>query len=385
MSTAVIKAAIVGASGYAGGELIRLLAGHPKVKIVAVSGRHHEGSQVADLFAHLRHLPPDDLAGAALTSENLSPEELARRADVIFTAVPHGAAMEFAAAARTAGKKMIDLGADYRFDSADAYETCYGIPHRTPDLVGEAVYGLPEINREKIKDAWLVGNPGCYPTSVILGLAPLLKAAAQEAAQNSPQASPQTASQTAVDTREGPSSPFVIIDAKSGVSGAGRTPALGYHFPECDENLRPYGANGHRHTPEMEQELAKLAGRRVPIAFTPHLVPMSRGILASIYVHGLASIAARGPGAVQDLYAEAYGNEPFVTLLPAGQLPEVKAVRGSNYCEVAVVCDERSAVVKVFSAIDNLVKGAAGQAVQNMNLMFGLEETLGLLTPPLYP
>ncbi len=372
MSRAVIKAAVVGAAGYAGGELIRLLAGHPRVKIVAVTGRRHDGRQAADVFAHLRHLPPAPTAGEGdqgLAFENLSPEEVARRADVVFTALPHGAAMEFAAAVGAAGKRMIDLGADYRFDSAGAYEACYGLPHRTPELVDKAVYGLPEINRERIQAAWLIGNPGCYPTSVILGLAPLLKASAR----------------ATTESREDVSTPVVVIDAKSGVSGAGRTPALGYHFPECDENLRPYGADGHRHTPEMEQELAKIAGRRMTVAFTPHLVPMSRGILSSVYVHGLAGIAARGPSAVRNLYLDAYEREPFVSLLPTGQLPEVKAVRGSNYCEIAVIWDERSGVVKVFSVIDNLVKGAAGQAIQNMNLMFEFEETLGLLTPPLYP
>ncbi len=346
----MIRAGIIGASGYAGGELARILANHPDVEIAFVSTRTYVGQRISDVFSSLRKV-------VDIVFENLEPAEAAVRADVIFTAVPHGAAMDIAPAVREAGGKMIDLGADYRFDDPDLYSSWYKIGHKTPELLRESVYGLPEVNREKIKGAWLVGNPGCYPTATILGIMPLLK--------------------------EGLVDPgTIIVDAKSGVSGAGRNPDAMYHFPECNDNLRAYGVAGHRHTPEIEQEMGKLAGEPVKITFTPHLIPMTRGILSTIYS---TLVKGRSTSELLNLYREFYEGEPFVRVLPEGELPQTKATYGSNFCDISLKVDERTGRVIVLSAIDNLVKGASGQAVQNMNILFGLKETTGLMAAPVFP
>jgi N-acetyl-gamma-glutamyl-phosphate reductase len=282
---------------------------------------------------------------------------LADKADVVFAALPHGHAVPVAGEVLERGKKFIDLGADFRFGRRDVYEQWYKVEHSGEELLEQAVYGLPEIHRDKIRSASLVGNPGCYPTSVILGLAPLL--------------------------RNGLIDPgSIIIDSKSGVSGAGRGLSLGTHFSEVNENFRAYNVGVHRHTPEIEQELSKLAGEDVVVSFTPHLTPMNRGILSTMYA-GLKQEMTLEQ--VRSVYEEFYRSEFFVRLLPPGILPQTKAVTGSNHCDIVPVVDPRTGRVVVISAIDNLIKGAAGQAVQNMNLMFGLPETTGLDRPGLYP
>ncbi len=353
----VIKAGVVGASGYAGGELVRILSRHPQVKLACVSSGTHAGRQIGDVFASM-------WGRVDLVCEDLSPEEVADRCDVVFTAVPHGAAMPFAPAVKRAGGKMIDLGADFRFGDAGLYELWYKVKHQCPGFLAQAVYGLSELNRKRIAQAWLVGNPGCYPTTVLLGLAPVMAAGA---------ADPKG----------------IIVDSKSGVSGAGRKPGLTYHFPERNDSLTPYGVPGHRHTPEIEQELTKLAGSEATITFTPHLVPQTRGMLSTIYVPAAAS-SARGPLIPSEeelaaIYRDFYKDEYFVRILPPDRFPETGAVCGSNFCDIAVRVDKHAGRIIVMSAIDNLVKGASGQAVQNMNIMFGVDERLGIDSIPLFP
>jgi len=346
----VVKVSIIGATGYTGAELVRFLARHPEVELVALTSQSYIGERFTDIYPSLKKYT--DL----LCSEQDIPK-LAAESDVIFTALPHGLSMDVVAEAARAGKRVIDLGADYRLDDAGVYEEWYKVKHTTPELLPEAVYGLPEINREKIRGARIIGNPGCYPTSVILGLAPLLKNGLIK-----------------TDT--------IIIDSKSGVSGAGRTLNLGAHYAECNENIKAYNIGKHRHLSEIEQELGKLAGTKLTVSFTPHLTPMTRGILSTIY-------ASLDRPLQQDeataLYGEFYGDEPFVRVLPAGQLPQTKWVAGSNYCDIAITVDSRTNRVVITSAIDNLVKGASGQAVQNMNIMCGLPEDMGLDYPGLYP
>ena len=349
----MIKVGIVGASGYTGGELVRILSRHPQAELVCVSSRTYVGRKIGEVFGSLWGL-------VDLVCDDMSPEEAAARCDLVFTAVPHGAAMSVAPAVKRAGGKMIDLGADFRFTDAVVYETWYKVNHQCPSLLAESVYGLSELNRERIAHAWLVGNPGCYPTTVLLALAPVLAA-------------------RLVD----PSG--IIIDAKSGVSGAGRKPGQMYHYAERNDSLAPYGVATHRHTPEIEQELSRLAGELVNVTFTPHLVPLTRGMLSTIY----ASPAPGRPIPSEDelvaAYEEFYKDEYFVRVLPPDRLPETKAVCGSNFCDIAVRVDKRAGRIIAMSAIDNLVKGAAGQAVQNMNIMFGLSETLGVDAMPLFP
>ncbi len=345
-----IKVGIVGATGYAGAELVRILTAHPDVELTALISQSYVGQPISEVYPHLyKHAPQH--------CRELDVPDLAGECDVVFTALPHGHAVPVALQVLEAGKKFIDLGADFRFRRPGIYEQWYKVEHGAPDLLKKAVYGLPEIRREEIKTASLVGNPGCYPTSVILGLAPLLK-------------------NGLVDTGT------VVADSKSGVSGAGRGLALGTHFGEVNENFRAYNVGVHRHTPEIEQELSGLAGEDMVISFTPHLTPMNRGILSTIYARLNRPATLEE---VRSLYDDFYSDEFFVRLLPPGMLPQTKAVTGSNHCDVTPVVDPRTGRVVVISAIDNLVKGAAGQAVQNMNLMFGLPETTGLDRPGLYP
>ena len=256
------------------------------------------------------------------------------------------------------GKKVIDLGADYRFDDIAVYEKWYKVRHKTPDLAEKSVYGLPEINREPILKADIIGNPGCYPTSIILGLAPLLRNGLVK-----------------TDT--------VIADSKSGVSGGGRGLNLAFHYPECNENFKAYNIGGHRHIPEIEQELSKLAGQDITVSFTPHLVPMTRGMLSTIYVTLIDS--GQSTEDLIELYRDFYSKEYFVRIHPEGQYPQTKWVSGSNFCDIGLNVDSRTGRVVVVSAIDNLVKGAAGQAVQNMNVIFGLDEKTALDYMPLFP
>lgn len=346
----MIKAGIIGATGYAGAELARILGGHPEVELVALTTRSYAGKPFWEVYPHLYKYVP-------LTCEELNLPELVDRCDIVFTALPHGHAVEVAEEVQRKGKKLIDLGADLRFDDAGIYENWYKIKISTPELAERAVYGLPEINRELIKEAKLVGNPGCYPTGAILALAPFLK-------------------NGLADTST------VIIDSKSGVSGAGRSLKLTTHYSEVNENMQAYNVGFHRHTPEIEQELGKLAGDKVTVSFTPHLAPMTRGILSTIYVKLKKPLDNK---TAREHYLEFYKDEQFVRILPEGVLPQTKAVYGSNYCDISIVIDSRTGRAVIISAIDNLVKGASGQAVQNMNLMFDFPENTALDFPGIYP
>lgn len=346
----MIKVGIIGATGYTGVELVRLLARHPGVEIVGLTSQTYSEQSFGSVF-------PSAVNFSDLILEPQDAEALAERCDVIFTALPHGVSMDVVEIMANKGKKVIDLGADYRFDEVGVYEEWYKVQHKTPQLAEKAVYGLPELHRELITQTNVVGNPGCYPTSIILGLAPLLRNCLID---------PTT----------------IIADSKSGVSGAGRGLSLGAHYSEVNENFKAYNIGAHRHTPEIEQELEKLAGQKLTISFTPHLVPMTRGILSTIY----ARLKESGTtGDLLNLYNEFYQNEYFVRVHPQGQYPQTKWVYGSNFCDIGLTVDARTGRVIVVSAIDNLVKGAAGQAVQNMNIMLGLPEKTGLDFAPVFP
>ena len=350
MAESKINAVIVGGSGYTGLELLRLLLRHPRVKVVGVTSRTYQGKKVEQVFPSLGHTDlifSDPAAG-----------EIAREAQVVFTAVPHKEAMEIIARLFPDQRlKMIDLSADFRFQDPEIYQAWYG-PHQAPDLLKQAVYGLPEIHTPAIRQARLIGNPGCYPTSIILGLAPLLKEKWIEPLG-------------------------LVADSKSGVSGAGRSLTLGSLYCEVDEGFKAYKVGGeHRHTPEIEQELSRLADQSLTITFTPHLVPMSRGILSTLYAYPQKETTWEN---IRDLYAAFYREAPFVRLLEKGELPNTLRVRGSNYCEIGWRLDPLTGRVIILSAIDNLVKGASGQAIQNMNILLGWDQTLGLTQLPLYP
>lgn len=340
------RVAIAGASGYTGLELLRILLRHPGVEVTAVTSERHDGKPLGDAFP--------GLAGVSgLVCRALDPEALARSADLIFTALPHGTAMNTVGALHDAGRKVVDLSADFRLKDHALYEATYG-RHDRPDLLGNAVYGIPELHREAIRNADLVANPGCYPTGAILALAPLLRA-------------------NLIETDP------IIIDAKSGVSGAGRGAAVDLLFGEVNGSVKAYKVGEHRHMPEIEQELSDAAGRSVIVSFTPHLIPMDRGILSTIYV-------CPKPGArFSEAYEAAYKDEPFVRLLAEGQLPATGHALGSNFAFIGWKDDPRTGRCVIVSAIDNLVKGASGMAVQNMNLMLGIDETAGLTQLPLFP
>lgn len=346
----MLKVAVVGASGYTGVELLRLLYNHPEVAVTCVTSEQSAGKRISDIFPTLRER-------CDLVLENLEPVGIAERADFIFTALPHRAAMEVVPTFLRLGKKVVDLSADYRFDDAATYGEWYE-PHLNPELLPSAVYGLPELRRARIAEADLIANPGCYPTSAILGLAPLLK-------------------NGFIDLSS------IIVDSASGVSGAGRGAKVDNLFCEGNEGYKPYGVGGvHRHTPEIEQELSHLAGEPVTITFTPHLLPVDRGILSTIYATAVNPVTA---GALHKLYAGHYHGEQFVRVLPEGQFPSTGYVRGSNCCDIGVTVDRRTGRIIVVSAIDNVVKGASGQAVQNMNIMCGFPEGLGLEGIALFP
>jgi N-acetyl-gamma-glutamyl-phosphate reductase len=348
----MIKVGIVGASGYTGNELIRLLAAHPHARLECLVSRSLAGRPVAQ--------EQPALAGwATWQYEDLDPEDLAQRCDVVFTAVPHGAAMELAPLVLQEAGKFIDIGTDFRFRDVSVYEEWYKTKHTQVSLSQNAAYGLPELFRESIRSASVVGNPGCYPTATLLALGPLAKNRL-----------------IAMDS--------IVVNAISGVSGAGATPKAMYHFPNCTENTQAYGTTTHRHTPEIEQGVTTLAGGiQAKVLFTPHLAPMSRGILSTVVVNPLSSDWTTQQ--LTELYQDFYSAEPFVVVLGTDQLPQTKAVWGSNYCHMAVRYDARSQRIVIQAVIDNLVKGAAGQAVQNMNLLFGLDETTGLHYPGLLP
>jgi N-acetyl-gamma-glutamyl-phosphate reductase len=343
-----VRASVAGASGYAGGELVRWLMHHPAAAVVHVTAFREQGRPLSDVFPNLRGFGDHTLNGAGW-------REMARDSDVVFLALPHGAAVEAVPVLLEAGARVIDLGADFRLKDPALYARWYGSEHGASDFLGEAVYGLPEVNREALRDARLVANPGCYPTAAALALLPLL----------------------ASGRVRGP----VIVDAKSGVSGAGRNPSAASHFSEVNENFRPYNLGKHRHGPEMEQTFAA-AGNPVPVYFAPHLAPMTRGILATCYA---PLSEALSEDEMLGIYRDAYRDEPFVRVLGGEALPQTKATLGSNFCDVAVRVDAERGLAVAVSAIDNLVKGAAGQAIQNMNLMFGRPETEGLWSAGLYP
>lgn len=346
----MLNVAIVGASGYTGLELIRILYRHPEVAVTCLTSEQSAGKKISEVFPTLR-----DRCDHLL--ENLEPVKVAEKADIIFTALPHKAAMEVVPTFLALGKKVIDLSADYRLNDPAVYGSWYE-PHLNPENLKKSVYGLPEIRRTKIKGAQLVANPGCYPTSIILALAPLLKKGLIDPAS-------------------------IIADSASGVTGAGRSAKVDSLYCEVNEGYKAYGVGGaHRHTPEIEQELSLLAGKELKVTFTPHLVPMDRGILSTVYATPLQAATTAGLTA---LYEKFYDGEPFVRVLAKGNLPSTAFVRGSNFCDIAPVVDPRTGRIIIISAIDNLVKGASGQAVQNMNLICGLPETMGLEGLAIFP
>jgi len=345
----MVRVAIAGASGYTGFELIRIMGQHPEVALTTITSRAQMGQRLDDFYPAFRgHFD--------LVFQEPDPEILTRNADLVFTALPHQAAMDMVPALLDRGVKVIDLSADYRFRDPAVYEAWYQ-PHKTPELLTEAVYGLPELYRDAISRARLVGNPGCYPTSIILAAAPLLHYGLVR---------PET----------------VIADSKSGVSGAGRGASLAVHFCEVNEGFKAYKVCEHRHTPEIEQELGRLAGRPVTINFTPHLVPMSRGILSTVYASIESGVS---PERIDEAFRAFYTEAPFVRLCRRGEFPSTLQVRGSNHCDLGWRVDPRTQRVVVVSVIDNLTRGASGQAVCNLNLMCGLPETTGLAAAPWQP
>ncbi len=346
----MLRVAILGGSGYAGSELLRILHGHPFVKITAVTSERSAGRSVLDVLPHLT-------AFSHLTYEALNLKTIFKKADIFFLALPHKTAQDVVAELYSNDKLIIDLSADYRLKDPDVYEQWYKTPHRQRALLKKAVYGLPEIYGEKISRTRLVANPGCYPTGAILGLAP--------AVYNG-----------LIDTGS------ITIDSKSGVSGAGRSQELAYMFSEVNDGLKAYAIGTHRHTPEIEQEISHLAKKEIKVNFTPHLIPMDRGILTTIYAKLKGNISA---SRIDQLYKDFYKRKSFVRILDEGRFPTTKQVRGTNYCEIALAVVQRTRTLIIVSVIDNLIKGASGQAIQNMNIMLGLKEDTALTSLALFP
>jgi len=343
-----IKVGVVGGTGYTGVELLRLLAIHEHVEVVAVTSRGESGNPVSSLFPSLRGFLDIDFCDPLNVDLSLC--------DVVFYATPNGIAMQQVPELLAKGVRVIDLAADFRIKDIPTWEKWYGMEHACPEAVASAVYGLCEVNREQVKNAQLIANPGCYPTSVQLPLIPLLEKGYIKADS-------------------------IIADCKSGVSGAGRGANVAFLTSEVNESFKAYGVTGHRHLPEIEQGLSAAANTEIQMTFTPHLVPMNRGILSTIYVD-LNDVSS---DVVQTFLEDVYKDEPFVDILPFGSLPETRSVKGANMCRIALHQPQGRNKLVIVSVIDNLVKGAAGQAVQNMNIMFGLNETTGLNTPPLLP
>ena len=344
----MIRAAVIGGTGYAGAELVRILSGHPRAELTMITSRQHAGLSFSDIYPAMAGI-------VNLTCHAFSEEAVSEAADVIFTALPHKASMGIVPGLIERGKKVIDLSADFRFKDPDLYEAWYE-PHQAKDLLKTAAYGLPEIYFKEIQKAFLVGNPGCYPTSVILPLLPLI---------NAPFVDPDS----------------IVADSKSGTSGAGRSVSLATHFCEVNEAFKAYSVAEHRHNPEMDEVLSLFAGRTIHMTFTPHLVPMTRGMLTTIYVGLKEDVSSRDVASYLDSF---YEDKPFVRICPRGRFPNTLYVRGTNYCDIGFQVAERTKLLILISAIDNLVKGASGQAVQNMNIMFGFAETEGLDQTP-YP
>ncbi|MBQ2755300.1 MAG: N-acetyl-gamma-glutamyl-phosphate reductase [Oscillospiraceae bacterium] len=341
----MVSVGIIGATGYAGAELVRILINHPEVEIAAMSSVTYEGKSLAEIFPNFEGITDEILTDM---------DTVVERSDVVFASLPHGLSEPIARKCYDKGALFIDLGADFRLYDEEDYKKWYKLEYKDPELHKEAVYSLCELCREKTKNTKVIGNPGCYPTSISLGLYPLLKAGV-------------------VRTNS------VIIDSKSGVTGAGRGLTLGTHYPECNEAISAYKVAAHRHTPEIEQMLSEIAGEKVTITFVPHLLPVNRGILSTIYVDLTKDISA---AEIRKLYTDAYANEKFVRVLPEGSFANIRNVRCSNYCDISIHPDPRTGRVIITSAIDNMVKGAAGQAIQNMNIVLGFAEDCGLNMVP---
>jgi N-acetyl-gamma-glutamyl-phosphate reductase len=340
------RVAVVGATGYAGAELVRILAGHPETEITVLTSRQYAGVRFDQVYPAM--------AGRVDTiCQEYSTDQICENADLVYMALPHKLPMAFVPDILKQGKKVVDLSADFRFNDASIYESAYQA-HTARDLLDTTVYGLCEIYADQIKTAALIGNPGCYPTSVLLPLVPLLKQGLLDPAT-------------------------LIADSKSGVSGAGRSLALASHYCEVNESVKAYKVGVHRHNPEMNAILSREAGESVSITFVPHLVPMTRGMLTTIYATPASGLTKQD---IIDCYRTAYHQRPFIRLCPEGRLPDTLHVRGTNFCDIGFALDEKNRRLILISAIDNLVKGAAGQAVQNMNLMLGFDETAGLLNVP---
>jgi N-acetyl-gamma-glutamyl-phosphate reductase len=346
----MIKAAIAGATGYTGSELLRILDHHPGVTVTKITSETNAGKPLSAVFPQFRDR-------VDLTYEPLEPDHLTEGVDFVFLALPHTLSMQIAERVTGHAVKVIDLSGDFRLKNAQPYKTWYGVEHTAPALLKEAVYGLTELNREAVRAARFLANPGCYPTCALLGLAPLIR--------------------ERIVQLEG-----IVVDAKSGVSGAGKNPRPHLHYPETNEALMAYRVAEHPHTPEIEQEMERLCGKEIRISFTPHLIPLNRGLLCTVYGALAEKLSTEELVA---RYRAFYADEPFVQVLPAGAYPNVRNVKGTNRCSIGLKVDDRTGKVIVISVIDNLVKGASGQAVQNMNLMMGFEETAGLDFSPLVP
>ena len=345
-----MKVSVLGATGYAGAELLAVLYRHEKVEVAHITSESHVGEYIADIYPHLSGIYPHKLESIGESIDLISADS-----EFVFICLPHGHAMKIGRRLSEKNVRIIDLGADYRFDDVSVYEKWYGLEHLHKDA--RRVYGLAELYREEIKNAPIIGNAGCYTTASILALAPAAR-------------------------HHLISMDSIIVDAASGVSGAGRSPKQANHFPELYDNFKAYGVATHRHTPEIEQALSDCSGEKVVINFTPHLAPMSRGILATCYAGLKPEVTAE---MITAAYTKMYGGEKFIRLLGLGAYPSTKAVRGSNFCDIAWHLDERTGRLIVLSAIDNLVKGAAGQAVQNFNIAAGFAEDAGLDFAPVYP
>lgn len=341
----MIKAGVVGATGYAGAELVRLLTDHPQVELAAVSSKSFEGKALSEIYPPYYHIC-DKILG--------TPEQVVKQSDVIFAALPHGLSQELAQTCSDAGKVFIDLGADFRLENEEEYKEWYGGTYLNPELHREAAYGLPELFRESIRGKKLIANPGCFTTVVPLALAPALK-------------------NSLIDP-DG-----IVADCKTGVTGAGRGLTQNTHYAELNEGFSAYKVGCHRHTPEMEQSLSKISGKAIHLTFVPHLLPVNRGILATCYARLKDGVTEEK---LRQVYESFYKEEYFVRFLPKGRVADIKCVRLSNYCDLSLHLDERTHTLIAIGAIDNMVKGAAGQAIQNMNLAFGLEETCGLTAVP---
>ncbi len=340
----MIKAAILGATGYTGSELVRLIQGHPKIELLFLSSESSTGEAYSKIHPQFRERINIEL-------QPLSIDLLPNSVELVFCALPHGQSAAVVPALLDRGLKVIDLSSDYRLKDPTLYQSWYDLNHPHPLLLSSAVYGISELYQDQIMAAKLIANPGCYPTSIILGLAPLLSSGLAN-----------------LET--------IIIDSKSGVSGAGRTPKQPFHFPDCTENFKAYRVLSHQHTPEIEQELGRLAGEKVTITFTPHLVPMIRGIFSTIYTKLLKKVSIEELTAI---YADYYRESFFIRILDQNSLPETRFIRGTNYCDLALRFDRRTGFLVIMSAIDNLIKGASGQAIQNMNISYGWPEETGLL------